>query len=161
MPEITQSPPIRGAYQISWRLKMEPKGCPEMSARNYHYTLRNKPEDRRSQIFIECLNPSPGSRTVTFRPKGTQMDRQMDTTKIAFCNCVNPLNCAQSRPVRPYLNITDSLYSPPWIFRSSLSFNRRRCFGRRWMHSIYRRHYIVKVKQSRYSPGVAQSVPRS
>jgi hypothetical protein len=26
-------------------------GCPETSVRNYHYTLRNIPEERRSQVF--------------------------------------------------------------------------------------------------------------
>jgi hypothetical protein len=69
---------------------MEPNYCPEISARSYHYTLRNKLEDRRSQIFVEGPNPYTGSRAVTFRPKGTQTDRQMDTTKIAFRDCVNP-----------------------------------------------------------------------
>ena len=26
-------------------------GCPEMSVRNYHYSLRNNPEDRSSQLL--------------------------------------------------------------------------------------------------------------
>jgi hypothetical protein len=34
---------------------MEPKGCPETSVRNYHYSLRNNPEERSSQA-IKCLN---------------------------------------------------------------------------------------------------------
>ena len=26
-------------------------GCPETSVRNYHYTLRNNPEDRNSRVY--------------------------------------------------------------------------------------------------------------
>jgi len=63
---------------------MEPKGRPETSAK----TLRKISEDRRSQIFIEVLNPSNGSRSVTCRTKGMQTDRQTDTTEIDFCDCV-------------------------------------------------------------------------
>jgi hypothetical protein len=29
-------------------LEMEPTGCPESSAQNYHYSLRNNPEERSS-----------------------------------------------------------------------------------------------------------------
>jgi hypothetical protein len=35
----------------SWPLKMEPISCPETSVRNYHYTLRYNPEERRSQLL--------------------------------------------------------------------------------------------------------------
>jgi hypothetical protein len=35
---------------ISWPLKMGPIGCPETSVQNYQSTLRNIPEERRSQI---------------------------------------------------------------------------------------------------------------
>ena len=31
-------------------LKIGPVGCPETSVRNYHYTLRNIAEERRSQL---------------------------------------------------------------------------------------------------------------
>jgi len=30
---------------------MGPIGCPEMSLRNYNYSLRNNPEERRSQLL--------------------------------------------------------------------------------------------------------------
>jgi len=36
----------------SWPPKMGPIGCPETSVRNYHYSLRNNPEEAGSQIFI-------------------------------------------------------------------------------------------------------------
>jgi len=36
----------------SWPLKMRPIGCPETSERNYHYLLRNNPEERSSQTFL-------------------------------------------------------------------------------------------------------------
>jgi hypothetical protein len=32
-------------------LKMGVIGCPEMSARNYHYSLRNSPEERSSHLL--------------------------------------------------------------------------------------------------------------
>jgi len=31
---------------------MGPIGCPETSARNYHYSLRNNPGERSSEIFV-------------------------------------------------------------------------------------------------------------
>jgi len=30
---------------------MGPRGCPETSVRNYHYTLRNNPEERSSHLL--------------------------------------------------------------------------------------------------------------
>ena len=36
--------------------KMGPIGCPETSVRNYHYTLRNNPEERLKSLRAEwCL----------------------------------------------------------------------------------------------------------
>jgi len=35
----------------SWTLKMEPIGGPETSVRNYHYSLRNKPEESSSHLL--------------------------------------------------------------------------------------------------------------
>jgi hypothetical protein len=36
-------------------LRMGPIGCPETSVRNYHYSLRNNPEERSSQMSnISC-----------------------------------------------------------------------------------------------------------
>ena len=37
--------------QKSWPLKMGPIGCPETSVRNYHYSLRNSPEERSSHLL--------------------------------------------------------------------------------------------------------------
>jgi len=39
----------------SWPLKMGPIVCPETSVRNYHYLLRNNPEERSSQNFSLCF----------------------------------------------------------------------------------------------------------
>jgi hypothetical protein len=36
-------------------LKMGPIDCPETSARYYHYTLRNSPEELSSQIWDEII----------------------------------------------------------------------------------------------------------
>ena len=36
----------------SWPLRMGPTGCPEMSVRNYHYLLRNNPEEHSSQHIM-------------------------------------------------------------------------------------------------------------
>jgi hypothetical protein len=40
--------------RIFWALEMGLIGCPETSARNYHYKLRNIPEERRFTVQI-CL----------------------------------------------------------------------------------------------------------
>jgi len=40
----------RSNLQDSWHLKMEPVGCPETSARNYHHSLRSNVEDRNSRV---------------------------------------------------------------------------------------------------------------
>ena len=35
-------------------LKVGPIGCPETSARNYLYSLRNSPEEHRSHLYLHC-----------------------------------------------------------------------------------------------------------
>jgi hypothetical protein len=55
---ITQRPvviPYR-RFRISY-----PIGCPEKAVRNYHYSLRNDPEERGSQV-----EPSVKSQTVAW-----------------------------------------------------------------------------------------------
>jgi hypothetical protein len=42
---------ITGFLLDSWTLKMGPRGCPEMSVRNYHYALRNIPEEHSSHLL--------------------------------------------------------------------------------------------------------------
>ena len=37
-------------------LKMGPISCPETSVRNYHYLLRNSPEERSSQIWLKSVD---------------------------------------------------------------------------------------------------------
>jgi hypothetical protein len=44
-----------GTDKTSWPLKMVPIGCPETSVHNYHSTLRNIPEERRSQMYSISL----------------------------------------------------------------------------------------------------------
>jgi hypothetical protein len=42
------------SYPIVWiqeSLRMRPIGCPETSIGNYHYSLRNNPEERSSQFL--------------------------------------------------------------------------------------------------------------
>ena len=36
---------------LSTRVKMGPKGCPETSVTNYHFTLRSNPEERGSHLL--------------------------------------------------------------------------------------------------------------
>jgi hypothetical protein len=46
-------PPVRHIHVPSWTfwpLKMGPIGCPETSVQNYHSTLHNIPEERRSHL---------------------------------------------------------------------------------------------------------------
>jgi len=46
LPTLRDNPSVPFSRMDSWRLKMGPISCPETSARNYHYTLRNNPEKR-------------------------------------------------------------------------------------------------------------------
>jgi hypothetical protein len=41
--------------ETSWSLKMGPMGCPKMSVKDYHSTLRNIREEHRSQSYISYL----------------------------------------------------------------------------------------------------------
>jgi len=45
----------------SWPLKTEPRGCPETSVRNYHYSLRNSTEQRSSLLADDSVR---GTTTV-------------------------------------------------------------------------------------------------
>jgi len=38
-------------YEESWPLKIGPRGCPETSVRNYHFSLSNDPEERSSPLL--------------------------------------------------------------------------------------------------------------
>ena len=51
----------------SWSLRMGPIGCPETSVRNYHYSLRNNPGERSSQLL-----------------RGGSMESQ----SIEYCECL-------------------------------------------------------------------------
>ena len=42
---------MRWAGNISWPLKKVPIGCPEKPVTNYHYSLRNDPEERSSHLL--------------------------------------------------------------------------------------------------------------
>jgi hypothetical protein len=81
---------------ISWSLKMEPTGCPETSVRNYHYTLRNIPEERRSEklscllkISLRFITESSGS--LAARPSrdhpqyGLQFPKFISKIFSSFC----------------------------------------------------------------------------
>ena len=50
---------FQGSIIESWPLKMGPIGCPETSVMNYHYSLRNSPEERGSlsykNLFSNCF----------------------------------------------------------------------------------------------------------
>jgi hypothetical protein len=41
---------VKKSKKTSWPLKMEPMGCSETSVKNYHSSLRNIPEERRSHL---------------------------------------------------------------------------------------------------------------
>jgi hypothetical protein len=45
---------ILKSKKASWPLRMGPRG-PETSVRNYHFTPRNNPEERRYYRLISCL----------------------------------------------------------------------------------------------------------
>jgi hypothetical protein len=46
------SQPLFRRVKDSWPLKMELTGCPETSVRNYHYLLRNNPEECSSHLLL-------------------------------------------------------------------------------------------------------------
>jgi len=65
--EVGEKCALLGYYFFftSWPLKMGPKGCPETSVRNYHYSLRNNPEERSSRKVLlfhsHCRVPGYGT----------------------------------------------------------------------------------------------------
>ena len=38
-----------------WLMNTGPVGCPETSAKNYHYSLDNNPEERSSYVFVDYI----------------------------------------------------------------------------------------------------------
>jgi hypothetical protein len=49
------------ASAASWTLRIGPILCPEMSARNYHHSLSDNPEERSSPVFLKsavCVTSS-------------------------------------------------------------------------------------------------------
>jgi hypothetical protein len=56
---------VTAFFSDSWPLKMRPICCPQTLATNYHYALRNSPEERSSNLLG---GGSLKSRTQWFRP---------------------------------------------------------------------------------------------
>jgi len=54
-----------GSFWIIYPWKVRPTCCPEILVRNYHYTLRNNPEERRSHL-LRCGNLKEGSGHFVF-----------------------------------------------------------------------------------------------
>jgi len=111
---------------------MEPVDCPGASVRSYHYSLRNDPEVRSSLLLRG----------------GSMKSREVRGSLWTCCRRQN--HC-------PYHESTLALLS-------------HKCIGYRSIYSISVVVYltaaavvviVVKVKQSRYKPGVAQRVPGS
>jgi len=52
LPTFRYNPSVSSSgFLDCWSLRKEPIGCPETSLRNYHYSLRNKTEERSSQFI--------------------------------------------------------------------------------------------------------------
>jgi len=73
----------------SWPSKMEPIRCPETSVRNYHYTLRNLPEERRFHYFRTlyiqlCYTTTPFGR---FLPSSGSLDNNLPPLKVGAMGC--------------------------------------------------------------------------
>ena len=72
--DVTQHVVIIHYQDFGTPLKERPIGCPETSVRNYHYTLRESPEERSSRLppsseystpMMEVASPSKTfSRTI-------------------------------------------------------------------------------------------------
>jgi len=79
-------------------MKMGPVGCPETSVRNYHYSLRNGPEELSSQPLRSgslnfCPVTSRNTQTYKRRQKGARLFR------CAICtNCLTERNHPFSSP---------------------------------------------------------------
>jgi hypothetical protein len=80
--------------------QMGPKGCPEMSARNYHYSLRNSPEERSyplgfkklKGVFKATVTPSNGSSKAPFRRLVSSL------TSLAACRHWGPRGLRSQPP---------------------------------------------------------------
>jgi hypothetical protein len=62
LPNLQRS---RLSFSISWPLDMGPIGCLETSTINYHYTLRNSPEEHRSQLPCRLLTSNIKNHKIT------------------------------------------------------------------------------------------------
>jgi len=61
---------------ISWPLKLGPKSFPEISVRNYHFTLRNVPEEG---VFHRMLEPLSSFTCVVETVASLVWDRRLPT----------------------------------------------------------------------------------
>ena len=63
---------------------MGPIGCPETSVRNYHYPLRNNPEDHSAKLL---RGGSPSSRSSQTCSEPLQLDRSCQNSCVLRKNC--------------------------------------------------------------------------
>ena len=69
----------------SWTLRMGPIGCLEMSARNYHYLLRNNPEKRVPSYFAaEACNHAQYTSTLCRRFERLQIKKAKLLSSLSF-----------------------------------------------------------------------------
>jgi hypothetical protein len=63
-------------------MRKGPIGCPETSVRNYHYSLRNNPEERSSQGNVCLMSKVTDKETCVhhFTPQTQQAGMQCNTT---------------------------------------------------------------------------------
>jgi hypothetical protein len=123
----------------SWPLKMEPIGCPETSVRNYHYWLRNNPEERNSQVpqFISQYSVLFELALFQWRRYETQQASSYKHVCGSFGRCWvyvgNPANTFNSREVMFVHIVSSRDYVVKWKLRKK---NVKRVIFRNWRHVL-------------------------
>jgi len=72
----------------SWHLKMRMRGFPEISVRDYHYSLRNSPEERSSRTLLGGSLISHKSKPAVNQHNVVDIsvkDRMFDSKRVHIC----------------------------------------------------------------------------
>jgi len=70
---------------VPWHLKMGPTGCPETYERNYHYSLRNNPEERSSLLLLVYCSAQAVNESFLFITELSNSKQDGETTRRPLC----------------------------------------------------------------------------
>jgi len=134
---------------------MGPIGCPEMSVRNYGYSLRNKPEERSSQAcgMVQAVEPSASWHAPSVVRTGFVLD---PVIWVGFCVLVlrfSHVSVIPSASISLFYSFTTfppKLYNQQWRQTKHTKPAPKTCLFLLQDRILWKINYLYAIKHSQY-----------